>query len=153
MSLFHKLQDVYFDALNLSEELKQIPAHCDCSDAETHLAGCCSCAVALSKAKTGEAETDTGCLFHLRKLMESIHWFEEDLRASRNKFRSEDRTFVVEGRLSLIVSSIDSLKRMLGEIEEDLTEFKITCAHEALQSVKGKSKDIEHCALELNKVL
>ena len=152
MSLFHKLQDVYFDAVNLSEELTQIPPHCDCADAETHLAGRCSCGVAHSGEQRAE-DADTGCLFQLRKLRESINWFEEDLRASRNKFRSENRTFAVEGRLSLVVSVIDNLKRTIGEIENDLAEFRLSCANEALQSVQGKSKELEHCAQELNKVL
>jgi hypothetical protein len=49
MSLFHKLQDVYFDAVNLGEELKQIPPSCDCCDAVAHLAGRGYCADVLTK--------------------------------------------------------------------------------------------------------
>lgn len=153
MSLFHKLQDVYFDAVNLSEELKQIPPHCDCADAETHLAGRCSCADMHSRKKADKKEADIGCLFHLQKLSKSINWFEEDVRKSREKLRPEDNSFAIEGRLFLIVNLIDNFKRMVSEIESDLTEFRATCAHKALEKVKERSKDLERDIQELNKIL
>ncbi len=153
MSLFHKLQDVYFDAVNLSVELKEIPPHCDCSDAETHLDGRCSCADAHSREKTDEKEADTGCLFHLQKLSNSINWFEEDMRTGRGKLRPEDNSLAIERRLFLIGNLIGNFKRTISEIESDLAEFRATCAHEALQSVKERSKELERDAQELNKML
>jgi len=43
MSLFHSLQDVYYDAMHLQEALEAIPSKCDCWDAEAHLSGRCCC--------------------------------------------------------------------------------------------------------------
>ena len=39
MSLFHSLQNVYYDASHLQEAMEEIPSKCDCGDAEAHLSG------------------------------------------------------------------------------------------------------------------
>jgi pyrimidine operon attenuation protein/uracil phosphoribosyltransferase len=51
------------------------------------------------------------------------------------------------------VNLIDNLKRTISEIENDLAEFRATCAHVALNSVKERGKELERDAQELNKML
>ena len=41
--LFHKMQDIYYDAVRLREDLESLPKECGCCDAQAHLGGKCCC--------------------------------------------------------------------------------------------------------------
>lgn len=68
MSLFHKLSDVYFDAVNLREAIESLPAQCDCQDADAHLKGQCCCAETERQRTSGKASC-LGCLQHRQTLI------------------------------------------------------------------------------------
>jgi hypothetical protein len=83
MSLFHKFQDVYFDAVRLREALEKIPQQCECMDADAHLEGKCCCAAAHQgghRSTESEAESSKGCMKSISKLRDGIQWFQDDLR-------------------------------------------------------------------------
>src|SRR5215510_4215201 len=71
MSLFHSLQDVYYDAMHLQEALEAIPSKCDCWDAEAHLSGRCCC-VSAEGTVGGTMAFRQGCLHYLEKLNKSL---------------------------------------------------------------------------------
>ncbi|HKC85563.1 MAG TPA: hypothetical protein VKG02_06285 [Blastocatellia bacterium] len=79
MSLFHSLQDVYYDAMHLQEALEAIPSKCDCWDAEAHLSGRCCC-VSAEGTVGGTMAFRQGRLHHLEKLSKSLTALQEDSR-------------------------------------------------------------------------
>jgi len=88
MSLFHSLQDVYYDAMHLQEALEDIPSKCDCWDAEAHLSGRCCC-VSAEGTVGGTMAFRQGCLHHLEKLSKSLTALQEDSRGGSGETRLE----------------------------------------------------------------
>jgi hypothetical protein len=100
MSLFHKFQDVYFDVIQLADTLEQIPETCDCGDADAHLAGQCNC-VAGGTLKPPEG-VEQGCLYHLEKLWQKLHWLNEDLHRLKISQLTDQEQNELQKILSLI---------------------------------------------------
>src|SRR5581483_5039892 len=111
MSLFEKLQDVYFDAMHLQEAIEAIPAQCDCWDAEAHLAADCCC-VAKPNSVAGTMALHKGCLVHLAKLNKSLGTLRADWEyQSWGDQRGEHES--VDPKLQSRVSQVLSLCRLL----------------------------------------
>ncbi|MEW6211363.1 MAG: hypothetical protein AB1631_23560 [Acidobacteriota bacterium] len=146
MSVFHDLQDIYFDAQNLRAELERIPPHCDCGDADAHLSGRCCCS-------TSERPESEGCISHLERLRGKLEWFREDLRREGKELGSERLSDGAEGRLSLIISLVDDLNLSLERIEADLDEFRKSCAHKSLERVRERGSELARHIAELNRLL
>lgn len=153
MSLFHKLQDVYYDAVDLAEQLERIPAACDCGDADAHISGSCCCAGAQPHRTSEESEPRTGCLARVNELSESIQWFREDVRRDRGEVSRVEISGALEGRLSLIDNLIDDLSSMLTRLKLDLAEFRANCAYPALERMKKSNDDLRRYTAELNELL
>jgi hypothetical protein len=151
MSLFSKLQDVYFDAVKLRQELEQIPPECDCRNADAHLSGTCSCAGATTR-RAGLG-TGSGCVVYLEELNKDIDWLREDMRRERGQLLPGEASGELEGRLILIGNLIDSLGRTLDRIGADLTEFRASCAYPDLERLKGRSSELGRYTSELNRIL
>lgn len=86
MSAFHKLQDVYFDAIRLREALERIPPQWECMDAGAHLEGKCRCATAHQGShSSGESEPapSKGCMESISNLRRDVQWFQDDMRKER----------------------------------------------------------------------
>ncbi|MCI0488386.1 MAG: hypothetical protein L0229_17490 [Blastocatellia bacterium] len=153
MSLFHKLQDVYFDAVKLREELSQIPGQCDCGDADAHLSGRCCCANVRVDQNQIDSHSRVGCPDHLEQLSRSTRWFQEDSRRGRKELGPETYSEELEGRLFLIQSLMDGFGRAVNSIEADLKEFRATCAHGALARMKKSSAELDKYITDLNEIL
>jgi hypothetical protein len=149
MSLFLKLQDVYFDALKLRQELDGIPPQCDCHDADAHLSGQCCC----GGPKPHRPEAGSGCLVYMDELNKDIEWLREDMRRERRQLRPGESSSELEGRLSLIANLIDNLGSTLGHIEGDLKEFRASCAYPDLERLKRRGGELERYITELNRIL
>ncbi len=146
MSVFHELQDIYFDAENLHQELDRIPPQCDCGDADAHLSGKCCCS-------TSERPQSEGCISHLERLRGKIEWFREDRRRGGKGFRPGRLSNGAEGRLSLVINLIDNLSLSLDQIKADLDEFRTNCAHNALERIKKRGSELARHTAELNRLL
>lgn len=153
MSLFHKLQDVYFGTVNLRAELERIPPQCDCRDADAHLSGQCCCAGTRPPQAQRDAEAHAGCLTHLAQLTKDIEWVREELQKWRTQLRSDEDSYALEGILSLINSLIDGLGSTIERIETDLKEFRANCAHKGLARMKDSGNELERYITDLNKIL
>ncbi|MBI4469418.1 MAG: hypothetical protein HY650_08875 [Acidobacteria bacterium] len=153
MSLFYELQDLYFDAMRLREELDRIPPRCDCHQAEAHLAGHCCCSNAQAARGTQEAAAGTGCQARLQKLREDVRRFAKDLRIEKQKLRPGEIPEDVERRIALIMNLIGYLGSTVETIESDLAEFRATCARDALLRMKARGKDLEEHITSLNRML
>ena len=152
MSLFHKLHDVYFDAVKLWEELERIPRACDCGDAHAHLSRQCCCAgLPPQRAETGTE--GSGCLARLEALGNSIGWFREDMRKEIRELEPGEASCGLGSRLFLIENLIDSLNSSVDRIKLDLMAFRATCAHDALQRMKGSSEELRRYIDKLNDVI
>ncbi|MBI4469426.1 MAG: hypothetical protein HY650_08915 [Acidobacteria bacterium] len=94
-----------------------------------------------------------GCLSHLHKLREDIHWFAKDLRNERQYLRPGEAPEEVERRIALIVNLIGYLGSTVDRIEESMTRFRAGCAQEALKRLKEKSADLEAHIQQMNRIL
>lgn len=153
MNLFHKLQNVYFGAVSLREELERIPPQCDCGDADSHLSGQCCCAGTRPHRSQSNTEESASCLKHLALLTKDIEWLREDMQRERKQLRPDENSYALEGRLSLISSLIDGLSSTIVSIEADLKEFRVNCAHPALARLKQRSGEMERYIKNLNEIL
>lgn len=152
MNLFHKLQDVYFDAMQLWETLEAIPPECDCWDAEAHLAGQCCCVSAASGATGSEGALQQGCFARLESLNKNIEVLREDLHRERQQLRPEE-TAEVQRPVLLIENLVRNLDSTVELIEDRLKQFQATCAHADLQRVKESSGDLQARITKLNSLL
>lgn len=152
MSIFHKLRDVYFDAVKLGEELAQIPAQCDCGDSAAHLSGSCCCAGEHLDRSGANAE-GRGCLGRLEKLSKGIEWFEEDLRREQSQLAAIDADGAAARKLFTIETFILGLSSTLGRLRIDLVSFRETCAHDTLARIKETGVELEKHIAALNSVL
>src|SRR5215469_15549890 len=141
MSLFSKLQDVYFDTVKLRQELERIPPHCDCHDADAHLSGQCCCAG--PKPHRPDIGPGSGCVAFLEELNKDIEWLREDMTRERRQLLPGETSSELEGRLSLIANLIDTLGSTLHRIEADLKEFRASCAYPDLDRLKQRSSELE----------
>ena len=153
MNLFHKLQDIYFGAVSLREELERIPPQCDCKDADAHLSRQCCCAGTQPRGAKSDFGECGGCLEHLARLSKDIGWLREDMQRGRKQLRPDESSYALEGRLSLITSLADSLGSTIARLETDLREFRKTCAHQALARMKDSSVELEGYINKLNQIL
>jgi len=147
MSLFHKLQDVYFDSLQLGDELGKIPSECDCPE-EARRSGTCCCGNSAVRA-----DKNRGCLKHLDELRNKIQWAIEDLRRERQQLRDGEMNGEVSSEIFLIENSISHLGSSLDRIKEELSQPHAKCAHEELEQLKQRSTHFQHYAETLNKAL
>lgn len=155
MSLFNKLQDVYFDAMHLQEALEAIPAECDCRNAAAHLAAECCC-VAKPGSIASTMASRQGCLVQLGKLNKSLgtlraNWEYQSWGDQREEH--ED----VDPKLQLRVSQVLSLCRLLEmtieTLEERIEQFKASCLQADLQRLKESGADLEKLVTEMNGLL
>lgn len=155
MSLHHKLEDVYFDAMHLQEAIEAIPPQCDCWNAEAHLAADCCC-VAKPDSMAGTMALRQGCLVHLGKLNKSLgtlraNWEYQSWGDQREEH--ED----VDPKLQLRVSQVLSLCRLLEmtieTLEERIEQFKASCLQADLQRLKESGADLEKLVTEMNGLL
>lgn len=152
MSAFHKLQDVYFDAIKLREALERIPPQCECMDAGAHLEGTCCCATALQDGhSSGESEREPskGCMESISNLRGDIQWFQDDMRKERPQLLP-DEAAETGPPVMLIESVVNGLTFALNRIEEALIQFRETCAHDSLIRLKESGKELERYIEELN---
>lgn len=152
MSLFSKLQDVYFDAMHLQEALEAIPAECDCRNAAVHLAAECCC-VAKPGSIASTIASQQGCLVHLGKLNQSLGSFWSDWNYPSWGTEREEREDV-DPKLQARVSQVLSLCRLLGAtietLEERREQFKASCLHADLQRIKESSAELKKLVTEMN---
>jgi hypothetical protein len=150
MSQFNELRYVYFDGLGLCEDLDRIPPVCACRDMEAHLKGKCCCA---AQAETPQASNSSseGCLHSLETLRRSVSLFQRDAERERPKLDPDDLTAYESAKEFFL---IDDTVRFIGEaverVQNDLEEFRATCAHSALQRLKTKSEDLRNYLERLN---
>jgi len=152
MSLFHSLQDVYYDAMHLQEALEAIPSKCDCWDAEAHLSGQCCC-VSDEGTVGGAIAFRQGCLRHLEKLSKSLTALQEDSRGESGDTRLEEMDQKLLSRLSDVMALRRQLDAMVEEIEDRIEQFKVTCAHADLRRIKESSTHLQKLVKELNSLL
>jgi hypothetical protein len=152
MTLFQKLQDAYFDAIRLREALERIPPQCECMDADAHLEGKCCCATVHQGghlSSESEQAPSMGCTASISKLRDGIQLFQDDLRKEQGQLLADEAAET--GRpVILIESMVNSLTFALDRIEMALTQFRETCAHDALIRLKESSKELERYIEELN---
>lgn len=155
MSLFSKLQDVYFDAMHLQEALEAIPAECDCRNAAAHLAAECCC-VARPGSIASTMASRQGCLVHLGKLNKSLGTLRADWEYQSWGDQREEHEDV-DPKLQLQVSQVLSLCRLLEvtieTLEERIEQFKASCLQAELQRLKESGADLEKLVTEMNGLL
>jgi len=152
MSLFHGLQDVYYDAMHLQEALEAIPSKCDCLDAEAHLSGQCCC-VSGEGTVGGAMAFRRGCLHHLEKLSKSLTALLEDSRGGSGETRLEEMDQKLLSRLSDVMALRLQLDTMVEEIEDRIEQFKVTCAQADLLRLKESASHLQKLVTELNGLL
>jgi hypothetical protein len=149
MSSFHKVQDVYFDAIRLYEELDSIPSECNCLDAEAHLRGECCCAVNQTTLPESIGSS-VGCHVQLVRLRHAISFFEKDLAEERSGISSADMSDGLGRAFFNAQDTVRYIGTILDHVEDDLKEFRRTCAQPALQRLKSKSGELRKCIARLN---
>lgn len=152
MSLFDKLQDVYFDAMHLQEAIEAIPPQCDCWNAEAHLAADCCC-VAKPGSVAGTMALRQGCLVHLRQLNKSLGTLRADWEYQSWGDRREEPEDVdpkLQSRVSQVLSLCRLLEMTLETLEERIEQFKATCLHTDLQRIKESAAELKRLVTEIN---
>jgi hypothetical protein len=155
MSLFHKLQDVYFDAMHLQETLEAIPPECDCWNAEAHLAADCCC-VAKPGSIASTMALQQGCLVHLGKLSNSLSSLQADWRYQSWDARREEHEEVdqkLQSQVSQVLSLCRLLEMTIETIEDRIEQSKATCLHADLQRIKESGADLKKLVTEMNGLL
>lgn len=145
MSLFHDLQDSYFDTIQLGQELEKIPLTCDCPQ-QMREAGTCCCS--KSSAITNKR---MGCLKHLRELQDKVRMFNDDLHESRR--RSKECATTVSSELFSVEYFVHHLEDALRAIEAKLMQPKSYCCHDILKQLKEKTVQFQDYTAKLNQAL
>jgi hypothetical protein len=146
MSIFHDLQDSYFDTIQLGEELEKIPLTCDCPQ-QMREAGTCCC----SRSSTLTNSKRMGCLKHLQELQEKVKWFHEDLSESRR--RSKEYATTVSSELFVVENFVHHLDNALRAIEAKLMQSDSFCFHDILKQLKEKTAQFQDYTTKLNQSL
>lgn len=155
MSLFGKLQDVYFDAMHLQEAIEAIPAECDCRNAAAHLAAECCC-VAKPGSIASTMASQQGCLVHLGKLNKSLGSFWADWNYPSWGDQREEPEYVdpkLQSRVSQVLSLCRLLRTMIETLEERIEQFKASCLQADLHRLKESSADLQKLVTEMNGLL
>lgn len=147
MNGFHQMQEIYFDALHLQQELEKIPDECQCSDGAAHLSGACSCcrlisddAQAVFRLLSGEKE-EGGCGGALKKLKGSVSRFKRDRAEGKinwNELSPGERRWYF-----LIENAASSLESRIAEIERKTNESRLDCSHRNLLALKKSGEDLK----------
>lgn len=145
MSLFHDLQDSYFDTIQLGEELEKIPITCDCPQ-QVRDAGTCCCS--NSSAVTNRR---TGCLKHLQELQDKVRMFNDDLHESRR--HSKEYANTVSSELFSVEYFVHHLDDALRAIEAKLMQPNSFCCHDILKQLKEKTAQFQDYTAKLNQAL
>ena len=154
MSIFHKLQDVYFDAVKLHDAIAEIPAQCDCADADAHLSGKCCCAVTVLTKPKEIDESCSGCLGWFAKVTKDLEDFEEDfVTEQRQIITDDDAGQEIKTSLFVIQNLMASLRKAVTIMKEHITIFRASCAHKDLQALKERNVELEKCIAGLNAAL
>ena len=152
MNLASKLQDVYFDAVRLSEELGTIPEACECGDALAHLRGDCRCGGTANSA-AGRRPSDRGCLAHLDRLHTGVAWLREDLRRGLRGVSPADLAGRPAARLFAVQAAVDRLAAALEAAETTIVGLAPRCPHGALTNLSAAASSIGARAEALNREL
>lgn len=150
MNLFHKLQDIYFDALRLSEELESIPLHCECHDSEEHLKGRCCCSLRQTEAVECKDKRPSSCADPqacVQRLAEGIRLFRDDWR--RHRPNCGEKSVELLRWLSLVGDAVRRLSTSLEHVEAEMKEFHAECALQPLLRLKAENRSFRKYVGEL----
>jgi hypothetical protein len=145
--LFHKLQDIYYDALRLREDLERLPTECGCCDAQAHLAGKCCC----ERLPSADA-TPSHCADYrpaLDRLLEDVRLFEADLKREGRGFMSGELGW----DLNRAGATVGGIGRLAEQIGRELADRGGVCAPKALLILKEETKSLGQRIDELNNSL
>ncbi|HNB73402.1 MAG TPA: hypothetical protein PL157_15340 [Acidobacteriota bacterium] len=148
MGLFHQLQDIYFDALKLADELAQLPPTCDCCDLDKHQGGKCCCSKPLPEKAFSHR---TGCLSHIQELKHTLLLFDEDVIRSRAALYTAPGEALRQVHRVLLLKN--SLMTALTHIEDSLNTTEGKCAHASLEHIQEMAGSLRRQAAQLNEVL
>lgn len=147
MSLFEKLENVYFDMMQLGEDLSKLPTACDCPLELQRLGKCC-CADSSAKV-----EKSQGCLMHVEEVLNEINWMEDDLRIELIGLHDKDMSLDLVSQLTAIDTSIRILKSRLKNVKEKLKQNQLHCVLEEFEKLKESSQYFKQCLAGLNMIL
>ena len=146
-SLFNRLQNIFFAAEFLANDLDRVPPECKCEDALAHLDGrCTSCANASAETDREPAHSRKGCSAQIDELRVDIRNVRQALQ--RRTLQPEEETPELKQELVQIESLVEGLALVLEGLKSDATDFQATCLSEVLQRMKGRSKELRACSTE-----
>ena len=146
-SLFNRLQNIFFAAEFLANDLDRVPPECKCEDALAHLDGrCTSCANASAETDREPAHSRKGCSAQIDELRVDIRNVRQALQ--RRTLQPEEETLELKQELVQIESLVDGLASVLESLKSDAMDFQATCSNEVLGRLKQRSKELRDYSSE-----
>ena len=145
--LFHKLQDIYFGAVRLREDLESLPTECGCHDARAHAGGKCCC-----ERPPSAGGAPAHCVDYrpgLDRLLEGVRLFECDLRREGPGYLSGELGW----DLNRAGATVEGIGRLAEQVGRCLAEGGGVCAPKELLKLKGKAELLGRRIDELNNSL
>ena len=145
---FHKLQDIYYGAVRLGEDLASLPTECGCRDAQAHPNGgcCCERPVLAGGAPAQCADYRPG----LDRLLEDVRLFEDDLEREGRGYLSGELGW----DLNRAGATVEGIGRLAGQVARDLDgSGGGGCAPKSLSRLKEKTELLARRIEELNNSL
>lgn len=149
MDLVEQWRSIHQEAGHLAEAVEQLPDHCECGDADAHLAGACRCCGGVARGgAAGQATSD--CHAMIARLGADIAILSEDLAAAGAVLDGAAPAvlrFELRRGVYLAASDLQRVIDAFRRAAEAVAGFRRECVVSRMKAVKrGCAELLDHCA-------
>ena len=148
MDLMELWRTVYQEAVQLAEEIGQLPDACECGDADAHLAGRCPCCGSPGR-QGGHARPRKDCHEILARLRADLTMLTQDLSAAGPPLEAaalQGQQFELRREVFRAASGLHRIVESFGRASDAVAGFRRDCTVSRMRAVKRGCAELrDHC--------